>query len=109
MMRIYGKSAAGKAAGTGVLVMLASSMLAFPVFAHGHGSGHHRVREPYCAEKEYGTNGNADGQCPVCTLEGCEETGRHQHDGGWYCGYHHDGGFCDGSCQPAGACMHGQC
>jgi hypothetical protein len=35
-------------------------------------------------------------------VEGCDIAGRHSHDGSYYCGYHHDGGFCDGNC--AGLC-----
>ena len=38
------------------------------------------------------------GAYPVCPVEGCAETGRHLHDGSYYCGYHHSGGYCDGSC-----------
>lgn len=34
----------------------------------------------------------------VCSHEDCHETGRHCHDGVYYCGYSHEGGVCDGSC-----------
>ena len=37
--------------------------------------------------------------CPVCTIEDCSETGLHCHDDRWYCGWDHQGDFCDGSCQ----------
>ena len=43
------------------------------------------------------------GAYPVCPVEGCAETGRHLHDGSYYCGYHHSGGYCDGSCTVSGA------
>ena len=38
-------------------------------------------------------------RCPVCTIEDCSETGLHCHDDRWYCGWDHQGDFCDGSCQ----------
>lgn len=72
---------AGMAAG-----LLASALVAFPAQAHGH--GHHR--QVYTE--------TADTGCPVCTVEGCTETGRHSHDGHDYCGYDHSSGYCDGSC-----------
>ena len=50
-----------------VCVVAACSM--FPAFAHGH-----------CRD-------GASYRYPVCTEEGCQETGRHIHDGKTYCGY----------------------
>lgn len=38
---------------------------------------------------------------PVCAVEGCAEIGRHIHDGGYYCSYAHEGGYCDGTCWAA--------
>lgn len=61
-----------------VCVVAACSM--FPAFAHGH-----------CRD-------GASYRYPVCTEEGCQETGRHIHDGKTYCGYDHERGYCDGSC-----------
>lgn len=66
--------------------MLMASLTVFPAAAHGH--GHHR-QASVTAE---------DTSCPVCTVEGCTETGRHTHDGHDYCGYNHSSGYCDGSC-----------
>ena len=63
---------------------LLAVLLAMPVSAHGH-RGHHRQSA-------------ADIGCPVCTVEGCTETGRHTHDGCEYCGYDHEGDYCDGTC-----------
>ncbi|MCI9155750.1 MAG: chitinase, partial [Lawsonibacter sp.] len=34
----------------------------------------------------------------LCPLEDCVSSGRHYHGYSIYCGAHHDGGFCDGSC-----------
>ena len=53
-----------RAAAVGIL---AAALMAFPSFAHGH--GHHRQAAS-----------NTDTSCPVCTVEGCTETGRHIHD-----------------------------
>ena len=63
---------------------LLAVLLVMPVSAHGH-HGHHRQSA-------------ADNSCPVCTVEGCTETGRHTHDGCEYCGYDHEGDYCDGTC-----------
>ena len=38
--------------------------------------------------------------CAVCTVEGCDLTGRHSHGRTAYCGYDHEDGWCDGSCAP---------
>lgn len=64
--------------------MVAALFTVSPAFAHGH--GHHRRVD------------TVDTSCPVCTVEGCTETGRHVHDGHDYCGYNHSSGYCDGSC-----------
>ncbi len=61
---------------------LVSTLFVMPVSAHGH---HRRVQ-------------TVDTECPVCTVEGCTEEGRHIHDGCEYCGYDHADGYCDGSC-----------
>ena len=67
--------------------MLMAALAAFPAAAHGHG---HCGRGRAVAE---------DTSCPVCTVEGCTETGRHTHDGHDYCGYDHGSGYCDRSCE----------
>ena len=64
---------------------LLSVLVVMPVSAHGH-HGHHRQ------------SSTVDTGCPVCTVAGCTETGRHTHDGCEYCGYDHEGDYCDGSC-----------
>lgn len=44
--------------------------------AHGHGrGGRHHSRSSVSRQPRYA----------VCTVEGCEEAGPHQHDGSWYC------------------------
>lgn len=63
---------------------MASVLFVMPVSAHG---GHHRQAR------------TVDTSCPVCTVEGCTETGRHTHDGMDYCGYDHADGYCDHSCE----------
>lgn len=65
---------------------MVSFLLVMPVSAHGH-HGHH------------GYSSSNDDTCPVCTVEGCTEIGRHTHDGDYYCGYDHEGGYCDHSCE----------
>ncbi len=65
-------------------IVLASSLFVMPASAHGH----HRQTQ------------TVDTGCPVCTVEGCTEEGRHSHDGHNYCGYDHADGYCDGSCVP---------
>lgn len=65
-------------------VTLISVLFVTPVSAHGH---HHRQ-----------TVQTTDTSCPVCTVEGCTEEGRHAHDGYDYCGYDHADGYCDGTC-----------
>lgn len=75
-----------KSLATGTAVLLLSLLVVIPVSAHGH----HRQAAA-----------QADTQCPVCTVEGCTETGRHTHDGIAYCGYNHSSGYCDGTCEYA--------
>lgn len=65
---------------------LVSALFVTPVSAHGH----HRQAAPAL-----------DTSCPVCTVEGCTEEGRHTHDGHDYCGYEHESGYCDGTCTSA--------
>lgn len=67
--------------------VMAAAIVAFPAAAHGY--GHHRQEQAAVT----------DTSCPVCTVEGCTETGRHTHDGHDYCGYEHSSGYCDGTCQ----------
>lgn len=43
---------------------------------------------------------NSDTYCPVCTIEGCTEKGRHIHNDKEYCGYNHESGYCDNTCVP---------
>ncbi len=62
---------------------MVSVLFVMPVSAHGH----HRHAQ------------TIDTSCPVCTVEGCEKTGRHTHDGKDYCGYNHADGYCDHSCE----------
>ena len=59
--------------------MMAAMLVAFPASAHGH----HRQAVA------------VDTSCPVCTVEGCTETGRHYHDDHEYCGC----GYCAHSCE----------
>ncbi len=65
-------------------VAVLTVLMVMPVSAHGH-HGHHRQQ-------------TVDTSCPVCTVDGCTETGRHTHDGCEYCGYDHEDGYCDGTC-----------
>lgn len=65
----------------------AISLLAPVAFAHcGHGRGARGQVRTY--------------SCAVCTAPDCELTGRHYHNGVMYCGFHHENGFCDGTCAP---------
>lgn len=81
----------------GMAGVLAAALFAAPAWAHGHGHGHHRQAEQTQAASQPAN------QYPVCTIEGCVETGRHFHDGSAYCGYSHSSGYCDGSCLNSGA------
>lgn len=74
-----------KLSATVLTVLLAAFLFVLPVSAHGH-HGHH------------GQSSEAGNGCPVCTVDGCTESGRHTHDGYDYCGYDHKDGYCDGSC-----------
>ncbi|MFG6332915.1 MAG: hypothetical protein K1W28_14045 [Lachnospiraceae bacterium] len=74
--------------------VLLAGLLAMPVFAHGH-HGHHR-------------RAAVNTGCPVCTVEGCTETGRHMHDECEYCGYDHEDGYCDGTCVTVSRRGHGR-
>lgn len=78
-----------------VAVTLISVLFVTPVSAHGH---HHRQT----ATAATATTTVTDTSCPVCTVEGCTETGRHTHDGCDYCGYDHADGYCDGTCAAIG-------
>ena len=100
---------------------LISVLFVMPVSAHGHhgSQGHHNQTSNTTVTSESTTSGatasenttseaatagatvsdNTD--CPVCTVDGCTETGRHSHDGHDYCGYNHENGYCDGSCETA--------
>lgn len=67
-------------------------LFAIPVSAHGHDNDHgHHGHDGYSSSEET--------DCPVCTVDGCIEYGRHTHDGHDYCGYDHKNGYCDGSCE----------
>lgn len=80
-----------KMLGGAATVALISLLFVMPVSAHGH---HSR------------TTLNTD--CPVCTVEGCTEVGRHTHEGHDYCGYDHRDGYCDGSCEQVSRCGYGR-
>lgn len=67
-------------------VTLISVLFVTPVSAHGP---HHNQTASATV---------TDTSCPVCTVDGCTEEGRHTHDGHDYCGYNHADGYCDGSC-----------
>lgn len=72
----------GKLFTAAALAAMVSVLMVMPVSAH---HGHHRQAA-------------VNNSCPVCTVEGCTEEGRHLHDGEYYCGYDHECGYCDGSC-----------
>lgn len=96
MMRIK-KMAARKMAALGMAGLMAMAFCS-PAWAHGH--GHHRGAGQAAASTQAAAGSQGD-QCPVCTVEGCAEAGRHYHDGTIYCGYAHSSGYCDGSCGDA--------
>lgn len=81
----------------GMIAVLASSLFVMPVSAHGH----HGSRS--------GSGTESNHLCAVCTEEGCTQKGWHVHDGSTYCGYDHEGGFCDGTCNTARVCTVDQC
>lgn len=66
----------------GTAAVLTALLLAAPASAH---CGHGRRAAKTAA-------------CPVCTVEDCTYAGRHTHNGHTYCGYDHEGGYCDGTC-----------
>lgn len=70
----------------GMAGLMLSALLVVPVSAHGH----HRQSQT-----------TTDTRYPVCTVEDCTEKGHHLHDDEYYCGYDHEDGYCDGSCQTA--------
>lgn len=75
--------------------LLLVALVVLPVSAHGMRHQAVNPQEPPCGVS-------------VCTFDDCQETGRHYHDGVCYCGYNHEGGLCDGSCQ--GECLNsGEC
>ena len=82
-----------KISATVVAATMASVLFVMPVSACG---GHHRQARAV----------DVDTSCPVCTVEGCAETGRHTHDGAEYCGYDHAGGYCDHSCETVKTSRH---
>lgn len=113
-----------------VTVALVSVLFVMPVSAHGHHHGSHRHACDYGAQIQTPNadtknqtpdtdtqntdtqNSDTDTQtsdtvCPVCTIEGCTESGRHFHDGEEYCGYNHSSGYCDNTCtQNGGGCVN---
>ncbi len=66
--------------------LLLAALVVLPVSAHGMRRQAVNPQEPTCGVS-------------VCPFEDCREAGRHYHDGVCYCGYNHEGGLCDGSCQ----------
>lgn len=103
-----------KIAAMGVSVLLSMMVFTVPAFAHGHHSGgHHGQAERSCVVNSGGSVGQTAAvycpvhegcgvDCPVCTVEGCTETGHHYHGDAVYCGYPHGCGYCDGTCVQAG-------
>lgn len=82
-----------KTAVLGIAAVLTSFMVVMPASAHGH----HHNRQAVCAAEP-------DRLCAVCTEEGCVAKGWHIHDGETYCGYDHEDGYCDGTCDTARVC-----
>ena len=84
------------------------AITAVPAYAHGgcHGGGHHgRGRwdstQQYQSAPAPAPEASAPAQpqgTPVCPYGDCATAGRHYHDGVLYCGYAHEGGYCDGNC-----------
>lgn len=87
-----------------IVTALASSLFVMPVSAHWHGQQHHgqttqkTTQQTTTQTTQQATVEATDTSCPVCTVEGCTEKGKHTHDGHDYCGYAHEGGYCDGTC-----------
>lgn len=86
------------------------AITAVPAYAHGgcHGGGHHG-RGRWDSTQQYQSapapapapEASAPAQpqgTPVCPYGDCATAGRHYHDGVLYCGYAHEGGYCDGNC-----------
>lgn len=76
---------------TALCAVCAASLLVPAAFAHGGcrsrwNSSVNTQTTPY--------------RCAVCTVPGCELTGRHYHNGVLYCGYNHANGWCNGACVP---------
>ena len=76
----------------GLLCAILAAILVAPAAAHGcHGGRvfgqHTRYSRP------------AQTSVTVCPYEDCSIAGRHTHSGTVYCGYHHEGGFCDNACR----------
>lgn len=69
-----------------VAASLISVLFVMPVSAHGHhgSQGHHNQTSNTTVTSETTTSEttvSANTDCPVCTVDGCTETGRHSHDG----------------------------
>lgn len=62
------------------LTLLLCSAMSVTTFAHGHGKGHH--------------NTTRQSNYKVCTVEGCVETGLHEHSGQYYYCRNHGAGGC---------------
>ena len=82
-----------------------AAMLVVPASAHGchggRGRGHHGG----------GYAQSIQASVAVCPYEDCATSGHHFHSGVTYCGYVHEGGYCDGSCATAVShgCHRGGC
>lgn len=84
-----------KAAVSGLVGILTFTAFVMPVSAHGH----------------HGQSVQAahDHLCEVCTQEDCSIRGWHLHDDSVYCGYAHEEGYCDGTCDTARVCTVDGC
>ena len=89
----------------GLLCAILAAVLIVPVSAHGchggRGRGHHGG----------GYAQSVQASVAVCPYEDCATSGHHFHSGVTYCGYVHEGGYCDGSCATAVShgCHRGGC
>lgn len=86
-----------KILGLGFVGILLSVLCVMPVSAHGHHS-----RQAACGTDQ-------DRLCEVCTETDCVQKGWHVHDGSIYCGYDHEEGYCDGSCDTVRTCTIEKC
>ena len=86
-----------KIAVLGIAAVLASGVYVTPALAHGHHNS------------QSGCRMQSDYLCAVCTEEGCTTKGWHIHDGSTYCGYDHEDGYCNGTCDTAVVCTLAQC